>query len=67
MSGVTVVVEDKGSEEIIGGVIESSRKLYAKEVVKGSASVSAKISSKSKGTQSADKQSDSLKTKTSLK
>lgn len=67
MSGVTVVVEDVGSEEIAVRVVESSRKLYAKEVVKESASVSAKISNKSKGTQSANKQSDSLKTKTSLK
>lgn len=74
MSGVTVVVEDVGSEEIAERVVESSRKLYAKEVAETPSDASPKkASSKPKGTQSSSakqsprKQSGGLKDQSSLK
>jgi hypothetical protein len=73
MSGVTVVVEDKGSETIAKRVIESSRLLYAKEVTedkiaedKAKAPIKAN-NARSTAKQSSRKQSDSLKAGTSLK
>ncbi|HET8671874.1 MAG TPA: type IV secretion system DNA-binding domain-containing protein [Candidatus Saccharimonadales bacterium] len=72
MSGVTVVVEDKGSEAIARRVVESSRLLYAKKLVVESDTNKVKAPSKSKGTRSTTKrpsrkQSEGLKAETSLK
>lgn len=72
MSGVTVVVEDKGSEAVAKCVTESSRLLYAKKIAGQPDTSKAKTPTKPKGTQSAAKQSsrkqsDGLKNETSLK
>ncbi len=67
MSGVTVVVEDKGSDAIAKRVTQSSRLLYAKKVAEEPDTSKAKVPSKSKGTRTATKQSDDLRAETSLK
>ena len=71
MSGVTVVVEDPGSEEVAGRVIESSRKLYAKEVAEpfniGQKKARSKTSKDTQPADNASKQSESLRTRSSLK
>jgi len=72
MSGVTVVVEDKGSEAVAKQVIKSSRLLYTKKVGAEFAAGQVKESDKSKGTRSVNKQpprrqSEGLRDETSLK
>lgn len=72
MSGVTVVVEDKGSKAIAKRVIESSRLLYTKKLVVESEASEVKVPSKPKGVQSSikkpsRKQSGGLRAETSLK
>jgi hypothetical protein len=72
MSGVTVVVEDRGSENTAKRVTESSRLLYAKKLAVESDTSKIKVPSKSKGAGSAAKkpsrkQSEGLKGETSLK
>lgn len=73
MSGVTVVVEDVGSEEIAVRVVESSRKLYAQEVAEEPSDASQKKTpSKPKGAQPSSatkspRKSGGLKDETSLK
>ena len=72
MSGVTVVVEDKGSETIAKRVVESSRLLYAKKVTEETPEVEkAPTVTKKKRTRSTAKQSrkpdGGLKAETSLK
>lgn len=72
MSGVTVVIEDRGSENTAKRVTESSRLLYAKKLAVESDTSKVKVPSKSKGAGSATKkpfrkQSAGLKAETSLK
>jgi len=72
MSGMTVVVEDEGSKAVAKQVIESSRRLYAKEVKESSVAEQKKVSSESKVKRSAPKkpsgkQSGGLNGETPLK
>jgi hypothetical protein len=72
MSGVTIVVEDKGSGTIAKRVIESSRLLYAKKVAEEPEVDKVKAPTKPKATRSATKQSSpkqsgGLKAESSIK
>jgi hypothetical protein len=68
MSGMTVVVENEGSETIAKRVIESSHALYAKEVTEEKTDlVKAPIIAKAQRSQPIAKQSSTFKTEVSLK
>ncbi|HLZ14965.1 MAG TPA: type IV secretion system DNA-binding domain-containing protein [Candidatus Saccharimonadales bacterium] len=71
MSGVTVVVEDKGSEAIAKRVVESSRTLYAKKVENEAGAEKPKTQpkrqSKTKGSKPAPRKDDDLSGMTAIR
>jgi hypothetical protein len=71
MSGVTVVVEDRGSEVIAKRVIESSRQLYAKKIEDEKATEEPKAQpkkqTKAKGSKPTPKKGDDLSDMTAIR